>query len=104
MKKPAVLKMMPGLTKSYRETMQNRFSTDMSMLCKVEFDFIHQQVNGDFLPLKEWISTANPAIAKCYSRDHSICSVHLSLFDGAWDNNWIVKSTFFTINIQNRYM
>ena len=29
-----VLKMMPGLTKSYRETMGNRFSTDMKMQCK----------------------------------------------------------------------
>ena len=36
-RKPAVLKMMPGLTKRYQETMRNRYSTDMSMRFKAEF-------------------------------------------------------------------
>ena len=96
----AVLKMMPGLTKSYRETMRNRFSTDMSMKCKAEFDNIHQQVNGTFLPLKVRISAAKPAIAKCYSGEHSLCSDYSSVCNGAKDNNWIVKSTFLTSTFQ----
>ena len=86
--------MMPGLTKSYRGTMRNRFATVMSMRCKAEFDNIHQQVNGEFLPLKVWISAAKPAIAKCYSGDHSLFSAHSSVCDDALDNNWIVESTF----------
>ena len=96
----AVLKMMPGLTKSYRETMRNRFSTDMSMRCKAEFDNIHQQVNGAFLPLKMRISAAKPAIAKCYSGGHSLCSDYSSVCNGAKDNNWIVKSTFLPSTFQ----
>ena len=103
-RKPAVLKMMPGLTKSNRETMRNRFSTDTSMRCKAEIDNIHQQVNGEFLPLKVWISAAKPAIAKCYSGDHGNCSAHSSVRNGAWDNNWIVKSTFLLSTFKNRYM
>ena len=96
----AVLKMMPGLTKSYRETMRNRFSTDMSMRCKAEFDNIHQQVNGAFLPLKVRISAAIPAIVKCYSGDHSLCSDYSSVCNGDKDNNWIVKSTFLPSTFQ----
>ena len=82
-RKSAVLKMMLGLTKSYRETMRNRFSTDMSMQCKAEFDNIHQQVNGEFLPNKVQISAAKPAIAICYTGDHGLCSAHSSVCNGA---------------------
>ena len=65
----------------------------MSMWCKVEFDNIHQ-VNGEFLPLKVQIATAKPAILKCYSGDHGLCSDHSHACNGALENNWIVKSTF----------
>ena len=75
--------------------MRNRFSIDMSMRCKAEFDNIHQQVNGAFLQLKVRISAAKPAIAKCYSGDHCLCSDYSSVCNGAKDNNWIVKSTFY---------
>ena len=74
--------------------MRNRFSTDMSMQCKADFDNIHLQVNGEFLPLKVRISADKPAITKCYSGDHSLFSAHSSVCDGAWGNNWIVESTF----------
>ena len=87
--------MMPGLIKSYLETMQNRFSTDMSMQCKAEIANIHQQANRAFLPLKVRIAAAKRAIAKCYSGDHRLCSDYSSVCNEAKDSSWIVTSTFY---------
>lgn len=47
-----VLAMMPGLIKSYRQTLHNRFSVDLRMRCQAEFESAHQYINGDFKRLK----------------------------------------------------
>ena len=46
------------------------------------------------------ISAAEPAIAKCYSGDHSLCSDYSSVCNGAKDNYWIVKNTFLSSTFQ----
>ena len=104
-RRPAVLEMMPGLTKSYRENLRNRFSTDLSMRCKSEFENVHQQVKGDFQWLKAGVCRAKQAILMCYSGNHSLCSVHSSVCNGTTSNNWIANSTFlpdtFRIDVSN---
>ena len=44
--------MMPGLTKSYKECLRNRFSTDLTMRCQAEFEHAHHLAKGDFDQLK----------------------------------------------------
>ena len=104
-RRPLVLNMMPGLTKSYRESLRNRFSTDLSMRCKTEFENLHEHVKGECGDLKVRIGHAKQAIIMCYSGDHSLCSVKSTVCDGTNSNNWITKSPFlpdtFRINISN---
>ena len=64
-RRPLVLNMMPGLTKCYRERLRNRFSTDLSMRCKTEFENLHQQVKGDCKSLKVRIGQAKQAVMDC---------------------------------------
>lgn len=103
--KATVLAMMPGLTKSYRQTLQNRFSVDLSMRCQAEFESAHQYVNGDFEKLKAKIQTAYDAIIMCYGGDHTLCETHSNVCKGKTDNNWLIKSEFlpgtFRINVSN---
>ena len=104
-RRPLVLNMMPGLTKCYRERLRNRFSTDLSMRCKAEFENLHQQVKGDCKSLKVRIGQAKQAVMLCYSGDHILCPLHSSVCDGTNSNNWIIKSPFlpdtFRIDISN---
>ena len=92
--KPAVLKIMPGYTKAYRETMQNRFSSELSMRCQAEFENAHQDVGDNFTRLKARICEITDAIILCYSGDHTLCRTQSSICMGETDNNCILKSAF----------
>ncbi|MCU7801218.1 MAG: hypothetical protein KZQ70_14055 [gamma proteobacterium symbiont of Lucinoma myriamae] len=104
-RKAAVLEIMPGLTKGYKQTMRNRFSTDLSMRCKTEFENVHQTVQGNFVRLKTRIAKVKEAMIKCYAGDHTLCSSHSTACKGLDDNNWLSNSTFlprtFRINVCN---
>ena len=92
--KCAVLNMMPGLTKSFKQKMQNRFSTDLSLRCQAEFENCHQRARGDLENLKISITESTEAILRCYAGDHKLCRAHSSVCAGENDNNWILKNEF----------
>lgn len=101
--KSTVLAIMPGLTKSYRQKLQNRFATDLSMRCQAEFESIHKQTRGDFKKMKTSIAETTAAIVNCYKGEHKLCRAHSSVCIGENDNNWISKNEYvpnnFKINI-----
>lgn len=95
-----VLNMMPGLTRTYRLYLRNRFSADISRRCQAEFNMAHTAVRGNFEDLISAIHKCISAIKRCYCGDHSYCKLYSYVCKGEDNNNWLSKSCYLRPNFR----